>query len=53
MSLPEFSLEFNLASLRANLDLAVAQRLVKPFDVDTHGLEALSGCRVMSKRGLT
>jgi NitT/TauT family transport system substrate-binding protein len=35
MSLPEFSLEFNLASLRANLDLAVAQRLVKPFDVDT------------------
>jgi NitT/TauT family transport system substrate-binding protein len=35
MSLPQFSTAFNLASLRANMDLAVAQRLVKPFDVET------------------
>ena len=35
MSLPVFSTEFNSASLRANMDLAVAQRLVKPFDLDS------------------
>ena len=35
MSLPAFSNEFNLASLRANMELAAAQRLLKPFDVET------------------
>jgi NitT/TauT family transport system substrate-binding protein len=35
MHLPDFSTEFNLPTLKANLDLAVAQRLVKPFDVET------------------
>jgi NitT/TauT family transport system substrate-binding protein len=35
MNLPDFSTDFNVASLRANLDLAVTQRLVKPFDVET------------------
>jgi len=35
MSLPDFSTDFNVPSLKANLDLAVAQRLVKPFDVET------------------
>jgi NitT/TauT family transport system substrate-binding protein len=35
MSLPVFPLEFTLPSLRANMELAVAQRLVKPFDLET------------------
>jgi NitT/TauT family transport system substrate-binding protein len=35
MALPDFSTEFNLASLRANMELAVRQKLVKPFDVET------------------
>jgi NitT/TauT family transport system substrate-binding protein len=35
MNLPDFSTDFNVASLKANMDLAVAQRLVKPFAVET------------------
>jgi NitT/TauT family transport system substrate-binding protein len=35
MALPDFSTEFNLASLRANLELAVGQKLVKPFDLES------------------
>jgi NitT/TauT family transport system substrate-binding protein len=34
MNLPEFSTAFNAQSLKANLDLAVAQRLVKPFELE-------------------
>jgi NitT/TauT family transport system substrate-binding protein len=34
MNLPEYTAAFNVASLRANLDMAVRHRLVKPFDVD-------------------
>lgn len=35
MTLPDFSTEFDVPSLKANMDLAVSQRLVKPFDVET------------------
>jgi NitT/TauT family transport system substrate-binding protein len=35
MNLPDFSTAFNVPSLKANMDLAVKQRLVKPFDVET------------------
>lgn len=35
MSLPVFPTEFNAASLKANMDLAIGQRLVKPFDLAT------------------
>jgi NitT/TauT family transport system substrate-binding protein len=35
MSLPVFPTEFNAGSLKANMDLAIGQRLVKPFDLDT------------------
>jgi len=35
MNLPDFSTVFNEPSLKANMDLAVGQRLVKPFDVAT------------------
>jgi len=35
MTLPEFSVDFSLPSLEANLKLAVAQGLVKPFQVET------------------
>lgn len=35
VNLPEFSTEFNVASLRANLDLAVKYKLVKPHDVNS------------------
>jgi NitT/TauT family transport system substrate-binding protein len=35
MNLPDFSTDFNVPTLKANLDLAVAQRLVKSFDVET------------------
>jgi NitT/TauT family transport system substrate-binding protein len=35
MNLPDFSTDFNLPSLKANMDLAVSQKLVKPFDVET------------------
>ena len=34
MNLPQFSSEFRPASLAANLDLAVRQKVVKPFDVN-------------------
>ena len=35
MTLPLFTSEFNVESLQANLELAVSQGLVKPFDVNT------------------
>jgi NitT/TauT family transport system substrate-binding protein len=35
MSLPHFVTEFNVPGLRTNLDLAVAQKVVKPFDIET------------------
>jgi NitT/TauT family transport system substrate-binding protein len=35
MNLPEFTTEFNIPSLKANLDIAVRQKLAKPFDLDT------------------
>lgn len=35
MSLPVFPTEFGLPSLRANMELAISQRLVKPFDLET------------------
>ena len=35
MNLPAFTSEFNVESLKANLDLAVRQNLMKPFDVMT------------------
>ncbi len=35
VNLPQFSTEFEPATLKANLDLAVAQKLVKPLDVNT------------------
>jgi NitT/TauT family transport system substrate-binding protein len=35
MNLPLFTTEFNVESLRANLDLAARHNLVKPFDVRT------------------
>ena len=34
MKLPEFTTEFNVPSLKANLDIAVRQKLAKPFDLD-------------------
>ena len=33
-NLPEFITEFNVPSLKANLDIAVRQKLAKPFDLD-------------------
>jgi len=35
LNLPEFTAEFNVPSLKANLDIAVRQKLAKPFDVET------------------
>ena len=35
LNLAEFTTEFNVPSLKANLDIAVRQKLAKPFDVDT------------------
>jgi NitT/TauT family transport system substrate-binding protein len=35
MNLPEYSTEFNVASLKANLDIAVRQKLAKPFNLET------------------
>jgi len=35
VTLPDFTTEFNIPSLRANLDLAVQHKVVKPFDVNT------------------
>jgi NitT/TauT family transport system substrate-binding protein len=33
-NLPEYITEFNVPSLKANLDIAVRQKLAKPFDLD-------------------
>ena len=35
MNLPEYSTEFNVATLKANLDIAIRQKLAKPFNLDT------------------
>ena len=35
MTLPNFTTEFNMVSLKANLDLAVKHKVVKNFDVNT------------------
>jgi NitT/TauT family transport system substrate-binding protein len=35
MTLPVFAADFNVESLKANMDLAVGQKLVKPFDLQT------------------
>jgi NitT/TauT family transport system substrate-binding protein len=34
LNLPEFTTEFNVPSLKANLDIAVRQKLAKPFELD-------------------
>jgi NitT/TauT family transport system substrate-binding protein len=34
MNLPQFATEFNVPSLKANFDIAVRQKLAKPFDLD-------------------
>lgn len=34
MTLPDFVTEFNVASLKANLDLAVKHKVAKPFDIN-------------------
>jgi ABC-type nitrate/sulfonate/bicarbonate transport system substrate-binding protein len=35
MALPHFVTEFNLPALRKNVDLAVSQKVIKPFDVES------------------
>jgi ABC-type nitrate/sulfonate/bicarbonate transport system substrate-binding protein len=35
LNLAEFTTEFNVPSLKSNLDIAVRQKLAKPFDVET------------------
>ena len=35
LNLPEYTTEFNVPSLKANLDIAVRQKLAKPFDLET------------------
>jgi NitT/TauT family transport system substrate-binding protein len=35
MHLPRFTTEFNVETLKANLDIAVRQKLAKPFNLDT------------------
>jgi NitT/TauT family transport system substrate-binding protein len=35
VNLPQYTTEFNVPSLKANLDLAVRRGAVKPFDVET------------------
>jgi hypothetical protein len=35
VNLPEYTTEFNVPSLKANLDIAVRQKLAKPFDLDS------------------
>jgi NitT/TauT family transport system substrate-binding protein len=35
VNLPQFSREFDPPTLKANLDLAVAQKLVKPIEIDS------------------
>ena len=34
LNLPEFTTEFNLPTLKANYDIAIRQKLAKPFDLD-------------------
>jgi NitT/TauT family transport system substrate-binding protein len=34
VNLPEFTTEFNVPSLKANLDIAVRQKLARPFDLE-------------------
>jgi ABC-type nitrate/sulfonate/bicarbonate transport system substrate-binding protein len=34
LNLPEFTTEFNVPSLQANLEIAVRQKLAKPFSLD-------------------
>jgi len=34
MNLPEYTTEFNVPSMKANVDIAVRQKLAKPFDLD-------------------
>src|SRR5262249_25194064 len=34
VNLPEYTTEFNVPSLKANLDIAVRQKLAKPFNLD-------------------
>jgi NitT/TauT family transport system substrate-binding protein len=34
VSLPRFVSDFNIPSLKANLDIAVKQKMIKPFDID-------------------
>lgn len=34
LNLPEFTTEFNVPSLKSNFDIAVKQKLAKPFDLD-------------------
>jgi NitT/TauT family transport system substrate-binding protein len=34
LNLPEFTTEFNIPSLKANFDIAIRQKLAKPFDLD-------------------
>jgi NitT/TauT family transport system substrate-binding protein len=34
MHLPQFTDKFNVATLKANLDIAIRQKLAKPFDLD-------------------
>jgi NitT/TauT family transport system substrate-binding protein len=35
LNLPEFTTEFNVPSLKANLDIAIKQKLAKPFELET------------------
>lgn len=35
VSLPRFASDFNIPSLKANLDIAVKQKMIKPFDINT------------------
>jgi hypothetical protein len=34
MNLPEYATEFNVSSLQANFDIAVRQKLAKPFNLE-------------------
>ena len=34
INLPEYTTEFNIPSLKANFDIAIRQKLAKPFDLD-------------------
>ena len=43
MSLPIFVSDFNVQSLKTNMELAVGQKLMKSIDVDFDGLEGLGG----------